>query len=105
MESRMLNYAGEILLAVALVLSSVLFYWLVWTLNGLGKDPGTAWLHRTSAKERSESRNLESDAAASSLFRSWMPLLTMLTRTTATPDITVLFWPINSLTASGTTHE
>jgi hypothetical protein len=38
-ETRMLNYAGEILLAITLVLSSFLFYWLVWTLNGLGKIP------------------------------------------------------------------
>jgi hypothetical protein len=35
----MLNYAGEILLAITLVLSSFLSYWLVWTLNGLGKFP------------------------------------------------------------------
>jgi hypothetical protein len=38
-EIRMLNYAGEILLAITLVLSSFLSYWLVWTLNGLGKFP------------------------------------------------------------------
>jgi hypothetical protein len=38
-EIRMLNYAGEILLALGLVLSSLLSYWLVWTLNGLGKFP------------------------------------------------------------------
>jgi hypothetical protein len=35
----MLDYAGEILLALGLVLSSLLSYWLVWTLNGLGKFP------------------------------------------------------------------
>jgi hypothetical protein len=33
----MLNYAGEILLVLTLILSSFLSYWLVWTLNGLGK--------------------------------------------------------------------
>jgi hypothetical protein len=38
-EIQMLDYAGEILLALGLVLSSFLFYWLVWTLNGLGKFP------------------------------------------------------------------
>jgi hypothetical protein len=38
-EIRMLNYAGEILLTLTLVLSSILSYWLVWTLNGLGKAP------------------------------------------------------------------
>jgi hypothetical protein len=38
-EIRMLNYAGEILLALTLILSSFLSYWLVWTLNGLGKFP------------------------------------------------------------------
>jgi hypothetical protein len=35
----MLNYAGEVLLGLGLVLSSFLSYWLVWTLNGLGKFP------------------------------------------------------------------
>jgi hypothetical protein len=35
----MLNYAGEILLALGLLLSSLLSYWLVWKLNGLGKFP------------------------------------------------------------------
>jgi hypothetical protein len=35
----MLNYAGEVLLALGLVLSSFLSYWLVWKLNGLGKFP------------------------------------------------------------------
>jgi hypothetical protein len=38
-EIRMLNYAGEILLALGLLLSSLLSYWLVWKLNGLGKFP------------------------------------------------------------------
>jgi hypothetical protein len=38
-EIRILNYAGEILFALGLVLSSLLSYWLVWTLNGLGKFP------------------------------------------------------------------
>jgi hypothetical protein len=38
-EFRMLNYAGEILLALGLLLSSLLSYWLVWKLNGLGKFP------------------------------------------------------------------
>jgi hypothetical protein len=46
----MLNYAGEILLAITLVLSSFLSYWLVWTLNGLGKGPGTAEQHKTRAQ-------------------------------------------------------
>jgi hypothetical protein len=32
----MLNYAGEVLLALGLVLFSLLSYWLVWKLNGLG---------------------------------------------------------------------
>jgi hypothetical protein len=35
----MLNYAGEVLLALGLVLSSLLTYWLVWKHNGLGKVP------------------------------------------------------------------
>jgi hypothetical protein len=35
----MLNYAGEVLLALGLVLFSLLSYWLVWKLNGLGKFP------------------------------------------------------------------
>jgi hypothetical protein len=38
-EIRMLNYAGEVLLALGLVLFSLLSYWLVWKLNGLGKFP------------------------------------------------------------------
>jgi hypothetical protein len=38
-EIRMLNYAGEVLLAVGLVSSSLLSYWLVWKLTGLGKFP------------------------------------------------------------------
>jgi hypothetical protein len=38
-EVRMLDYAGESLLAITLILSSFLSYWLVWTLNGLGKFP------------------------------------------------------------------
>jgi hypothetical protein len=38
-EIRMLNYAGEVLLALGLVSSSLLSYWLVWKLNGLGKFP------------------------------------------------------------------
>jgi hypothetical protein len=35
----MLNYAGEVLLALGLILFSLLSYWLVWELNGLGKFP------------------------------------------------------------------
>jgi hypothetical protein len=46
----MLNYAGEIPLAITLVLSSFLSYWLVWSLNGLGKVPRTAEQHKTRAK-------------------------------------------------------
>jgi hypothetical protein len=46
----MLNYAGEILLAITLVLSSFLSYWFVWTLNGLGSVPETAKQHNTRAK-------------------------------------------------------
>jgi hypothetical protein len=38
-EIRMLNYAGEVLLALGLVLSALLSYLLVWKLNGLGKFP------------------------------------------------------------------
>jgi hypothetical protein len=38
-EIRMLKCAGEVLLALGLVLSSFLSYWLVSTLNGLGKFP------------------------------------------------------------------
>jgi hypothetical protein len=38
-EIRMLNYAREILLALGLVLISLLSYWLVWNLNGMGKFP------------------------------------------------------------------
>jgi hypothetical protein len=38
-EIRMLNYAGEVLLALGLVLSALQSYWLVWKLNGLGKFP------------------------------------------------------------------
>jgi hypothetical protein len=34
----MLNYAGEVLLALGLVLFSLLSYWLVWKLNGLGEN-------------------------------------------------------------------
>jgi hypothetical protein len=45
----MLNYAGEILVAITLVLASFLSYWLVWTLNGLGKDPA-AEQHKTTAE-------------------------------------------------------
>jgi hypothetical protein len=33
------NYAGEVLLALGLVLFSLLCYWLVWKLNGMGKFP------------------------------------------------------------------
>ena len=49
-EIRLLNFAGEILFAITLVLSSFLSYWLVWTLNGLGKVPRTAEQHKTRAK-------------------------------------------------------
>jgi hypothetical protein len=38
-EIRMLNYAGEVLLALGLILFSLLSYWLVWKLNGLVKFP------------------------------------------------------------------
>jgi hypothetical protein len=37
----MLNYAGEVLLAFGLVLFSLLSYWLVRKLNGIGKFPET----------------------------------------------------------------
>jgi hypothetical protein len=49
-ETHMLNYAGEILLVLTLVLASFLSYWLVWTLNGLGSVPETAKQHNTRAK-------------------------------------------------------
>jgi hypothetical protein len=49
-EIRMLNYAGQILLVVSVVLASFLSYWLVWTLNGLGSAPRTAEQHKTRAK-------------------------------------------------------
>jgi hypothetical protein len=32
-------YAGEVLLALGLVLFSLLSYWLLWKLNGMGKFP------------------------------------------------------------------
>jgi hypothetical protein len=35
----MLNYAGEVLLALGLVLFSLLSYWLVWKLNGSVQFP------------------------------------------------------------------
>jgi hypothetical protein len=38
-EIRMLNYAGEVLLALGSVLFALLSYWLVWKLNGMGKFP------------------------------------------------------------------
>jgi hypothetical protein len=49
-ETRLLNYAGEILLTLSLILASFVSYWLVWTLNGLGGVPRTAAQHKTKAK-------------------------------------------------------
>jgi hypothetical protein len=49
-EIRMLNYAGEILLILSLVLASFVSYWLVGTLNGLGSAPRIAEQDKTRAK-------------------------------------------------------
>jgi hypothetical protein len=49
-EIRMLDYAGETLLILSLILASFVSYWLVWTLNGLGGAPRTAEQHKTRTK-------------------------------------------------------
>ncbi len=46
----MVSYAGESQLAIILVLSSLLSYWLVRMLNGLGKDLGIAEQHKSEAR-------------------------------------------------------
>jgi hypothetical protein len=52
----MLNHAGEILFALELVLSSLLFYWLVSTLSGVAREPRTAEIHGTGEKHRTGRR-------------------------------------------------
>jgi hypothetical protein len=46
----MLQNAGGILFALVLVLFSFLSYWLVWSLNGVGKSPTNAVQQQTKTK-------------------------------------------------------
>jgi len=48
----MLNHAGEILLALVMVLSAFLSSWLVWSLKGIGKSLRTEEIPKTGAKGR-----------------------------------------------------
>jgi type II secretory pathway component PulM len=47
----MLENAGGILLALVMVLFLFLSYWLVWSLNGRGKEPREAKRKRLRAKQ------------------------------------------------------
>jgi len=49
----MVNHAGEILLALVMVLAAFLSYWLVWSLNGLGRPLRTETIPKTGAKDPS----------------------------------------------------
>jgi hypothetical protein len=51
-EIRMIENAGGILLALELIVFSLVSHWLVWTLDGLGKEPRTAEEHGTRARDR-----------------------------------------------------
>jgi hypothetical protein len=55
------NCAGPILLALTLLLSSFLSYWLVWTLNGPGKSRETSRHYKRRTKgERVRGRETQS---------------------------------------------
>jgi hypothetical protein len=48
----MLDSAGGILLAFVMVLFSFLSYWVVWSLNGLGKEPRIEEIPKAGEKGR-----------------------------------------------------
>jgi hypothetical protein len=51
-----LDNVGEILVALGLVLFSVLFWWLVWSLRGLAKQPKTTGQYGTMTTDRTHRR-------------------------------------------------